>query len=118
MTTRSTTRLTLADDIATVTPGECLLDVILHVDRIEVTLTVRAKVDALDYITWTPERILGACLDDGEEIVPDRTFCSAEWEAELREHNRQIETWVREWMAREDHDLFRERGLRMLGLAS
>jgi hypothetical protein len=112
------TRLTLADDVATVTAGECLLDVTLHVDRIEVTLTVRAKVDALEYVTWTPERILCACWNDGEEIVPDRAFCSAEWELRLREHNRQIETWVREWVAREDHDLFRERGLRMLGLAS
>jgi hypothetical protein len=121
-TTQTTTRLDLANDIATIAHNECLLDVTLCVDGIEVTLTVRATIDELHTITWTPERILGACWEDGTEIVVDRAFCPADWEARLREHNTQIEAWVCEWKASADAKHERhaatERGLRMLGIAS
>jgi hypothetical protein len=120
--TTTQAKLTLANDIATIAYNECLLDVTVDFDGLEVTLTVRAKVDALDSITWTPERITGACWADGTEVVVDRAFCPAEWEARMREHAAQIEAWVCEWKesadAKHERHAATERGLRMLGIAS
>lgn len=90
-------QITLCNDVARVSERECLLDVMLDVDGLEITLTVRGKVDEDDRITWAPERVLGACWADGTVVVVDRAFCSADWEVRLRKHSAQIERWISEW---------------------